>query len=624
MASIPEGIPEGFELVEQPASDIPAGFELVGGEDVSDSTGISDIFTGESRTTPELDALEEIGAAPELNELSLAAFKSSLGLLTTGKTEELKSILSSQLGDKVSFTQDSKGNEIVNLPSGQFALNKPGFSAQDLVRGVFDVASFTPAGRAASIAGVAGRSALTEAVVETAEAGVGGEFSPEDVALSGALGGFFKGLGDVVGAGFRALTGKAASETVEAGRAAGIPVFTSDVFQPTTFVGKTAQQTGEKIPIAGTGGLREGQQKARQQAVAEVAERYGQFSYGAIVDSLKVQRNKVKSAAGSILERTGSKLDNTGPIPIDNTLSAVSRAQAELSKPGVIQSTGAIADLKTLSDTIASSPQTFTTLKENRTAFNEIIKGADKAERTQLTSRAKSLLQSVQSAMKSDMDKLAKSSLTPREFNQWQKANRVYASEAQKLTKSRLKNVLDKGDVTPESVATLLFSQKPSEVKSLFQSLTTQGRQNARSAIISKVITDLNKRAGGVTPNSFVSEVKKKGTAFDTFFRGEERKQLNGLLKVLESTRRAQEAAVTTPTGQQLLGAGTLAAAATNLPATLGMGLTIGGIARHYESAAVRNALLRLDSIPKGSTQFEQAVAEAVGALNAGAQTARQ
>ena len=95
------------------------------------------------------------------------------------------------------------------------------------------------------------------------------------------------------------------------------------------------------------------------------------------------------------------------------------------------------------------------------------------------------------------------------------------------------------------------------------------------------------------------------------------------MLKVLDATRRAQEAAVTTPTGQQLLGAGTLAAAATDLGATAGLGGTVGGFARIYESAPVRNALLRLDSIPKGSTRFEQALSEAVSAISSAAQTAR-
>ena len=105
--------------------------------------------------------------------------------------------------------------------------------------------------------------------------------------------------------------------------------------------------------------------------------------------------------------------------------------------------------------------------------------------------------------------------------------------------------------------------------------------------------------------------------------KGEERKQLDGLLTALNATRRAQEAAVTTPTGQTVLGAGTGYAAFTDLTGTLGSLGTLGGLARIYESAPVRNALLRLAAAPKGSTQFEQALREAVEVMSAAAQAGR-
>lgn len=587
--------------------------------------GIKEAFTGSERMTPQMESLQEIGAAPELNKLSVPAFKASLGLLSTGDTESLKGILSSQFGDDATFDEDEKGNVIVNFPSGSYALNKPGMSGQDVVRGVFDMLAYTPAGRAATIPTAMARSAVTEGVLETTEQELGGEaVSAGEIVGATVLGGFFKGAEDLVGAGYRSLKGSAPrNEVVEAATAAGIPTMTTDVIPPETFAGRMAQQTGEKIPFAGTGGLREEQQAMREQAVAGVAEKYGQFSYDAIIDSLKTQKNRIKKAAGNVLGSVGRSLDELGEIPTTNTSQAIAKATAELNKSGVIKSQAAINDLSVLTQSLNEVPQTFTSLKENRTAFREIVKGADKAERTQLSSRAKSLLDNVEKAMKSDMTDHAKRNLTPKEFGQWSKANTVYFEEAQKLTKSRLKNVLDKGDITPESVQTMLFSQKPSEVKTLYQSLTANGRANARSAIISKVLGNLEKRAGGITPNAFATEMKKYNLNTGQFFKGEERKQLDGLLTALNATRRAQDAAVTTPTGQTVLGAGTGYAAFTDLTGTLGLLGTLGGLARIYESAPVRNALLRLAAAPKGSTQFEQALREAVEVMSAAAQAGR-
>lgn len=583
-----------------------------------------DLITGESRMTPQMDNLQEIGGAPELNEMSMGAFKSSLGLMTTGKTEELKAILSQQFGDKVSFEEDEKGNTLVNLPSGQFALNKPGLSGQDVARGLFDFAAFTPAGKAASIPAAIAKNAATEAVIEGAEASVGGEFSGEDVAIAGSIGGAFKGAENLVGAGFRVIKGNSNDDVIKAGELVDIPVLTSDIRQPKTFAGKTAQQTGEKIPLAGTGGIREKQQELREQAVDKVIEKYGEFSYSAIVDSLKTQKDRIKNAAGSVLEGVGNKLDGVGEIPLDNTRAMIGEVSESLSKRGVIQSGSAIDDLQTLINALDETPQTFTSLKENRTAFREIVKGADKADRAQLTSRAKSLLKKVEHSMTKDMDTFSKKHLDPREFSQWKKANSVYAEEATKLTKTKLKNVLDKGDVTPESVQTMLFSQKPSEVGSLYKSLTPSGRANARSAIISKIVLDLNKRSIGVTPNAFLAGMKKHGLPLNLFFKGEEKQVLSGLIKALNATKRAQEASVTTPTGQQLLGAGSALALSTAPTSTLLTGATLGTIARLYESAPVRNALLRLDSLPARSTRFETALLELQTLLNATAQAGSQ
>ncbi len=256
-----EQLPTGFTLDNNPQA-LPEGFTIdKPEEDKGFIQSVSDAFTGEPSMTQQMESLSEIGSAPELNQLSVPAFKASLGLLSTGDTDSLRGILKNQFGDQVSFTKDEKGNSIVTLPSGQYALNKPGLSGQDVVRTAFDMLAFTPAGRAATIPQAAARSGAAELAVESTEEALGGdEVQVSDVASASALGGFFKGLEDVVGAGYRAFKGKpsgAGADLVEEGADTGITVMTSDVSQPQTFAGKMAQQTAEKIPVAGTGALRE-------------------------------------------------------------------------------------------------------------------------------------------------------------------------------------------------------------------------------------------------------------------------------------------------------------------------------------------------------------------------------
>lgn len=585
---------------------------------------IKDLFTGENRTTPELEALPSLGDAPEFNEFSGDAIKSNLATFTTGDPEELKTIFKKQYGDRVSFTKDSKGNDIVNFPSGQYPLNRPGASAQDIPKFFGDLAAFSPSGKAKSISEAAVKGGLGEGALESIDAFLGGKFSGEDVAVSALLSGGLKSAEDALGAIYRAIKGKAspqATETLKEGAEAGIPVMTSDIIPPKTFAGKTAQQVSEKIPLAGTGGVRESQQQFRQEAVEEIAKKYEVFSYSAIMESLKAQKDKVKFAAGNVLESTGNKLDDFGRISIANTDRAINSIKAELTKPGVIQSSKALEDLDELVVAIASAPQTYTMLKENRTAFREIVNSLDPTARSQLTSRSKSLLREAEQGMSSDMKAFAKENLTPQEFNKLNKANKIYASEAAKLTKTRLKSVLDKGDFKPESVKQMLFSQNPSEINLLYKSLTKEGRDNSRSAIINKIVTDLSKRQAGFTPTAFSGELKKYPHQVKAFFKGKDKAQLEGLRRILDTTKRAQEAGVSTPTGQQLIGGLTLGAAATDLGLTALIGGTAGGAARLYESVPVRNALLRLAGTVKGSTAFEKALADARYVLNFAAQT---
>lgn len=619
-----QGLPQGF-VVDEPQSQ-QAAPQPQPTEEPGFFESIGEAFTGSERMTPTMESIDEIGAAPELNEMSIAAFKTSLGLLATGDTEKAKGVIQQNIPN-AEFTEDEKGNVVVNLPSGQYALNKPGTSAQDIVRGAFNVAAFTPAGKAASLPMAAGGAALTETALQATASGVGGgDVDAGEVALAGILGAGGKALEDLIGVGYRIIKGKLvgpAKETIKAGKEAGVPVMTSDVIQPETFVGKAARATGEKIPLAGTGAVRADQQKAREEAVTQFMDKFQTPSYAEIVKSLGQKSAGIKSAAGSVLSKTGSKLDEAGEISVDQTRLAIDDALGELSKPNVRPDAAAIEELTTLKE-IMDMPQTFTSLKENRTIARDILESFGKGERSQLPTRSKSLIQKSVSAMGKDMDEMAKANLSPKEYSSWKRANAVYANEATKLKKTKIKNILDKGDVTPENVSTMLFSQKPSEVKTLYNSLTTEGKKNARSALIFKAFDSASKRAGGATPNTFNAELNKIAKNTGEFFKGKDKRQLEGFKRLMGSTRQAQEASVATQSGQQLIPYATGAAAVMDLGATLGLGGTAGGLARLYESAPVRNALLRLGSVPKGSDKYLQALSSAQAALTSAAQAERR
>lgn len=549
--------------------------------------------------------LPEIGSAEELNQLSVPAFKASFSLLATGDDTRLKESFQEQFGDDVSFEEDEAGNTIVNLPSGQYALNKPGISPQDIARGAFDIAAFTPAGRATSLPGAIGSAAATRAGIEGGAAATGAGFDPREIATDAAMGGLGKIGEDVLFAAVRAIRGKATPEDlrlIDLAEEKGVPLMTSDVAPPETLAGRLAQSTGEVIPVAGTGGQRAAQQAARDELVESFATEYTP-KYDEVVQGLKRQQDKVKQAAGNRLGKIQTDMADIGQIDTVNTVGAIDDEIARLTAKGTVPDDETVKVLTQYKDALQEG-QDFETLRNLRTDFRERVRG----ERTVVPTKSDAAINKIYSSMTRDLDEAVKDNLGGEALAKYKKANAVFAEEAAKVKNTKIKNILQKGDMTPEQASSMLFSQKPSEIKTLYNSLDNEGRKAARSTVISKAIENASKRVNGLTPNTLASELGKYQTQFSTMFKGNDKKEIEGLIELLKATSRAQDAKVATPTGQMLLGPLGGYAAFTDLASTLGSGLSIGGLSRAYESPPVRNALIRLKNSPKGSKAYDDAL----------------
>ena len=576
-----------------------------------------DLFTGEQDMTQEIEGLSEIGDAPELNALSGGALKASLGLLTQGSDEGAAAVLKQNIPE-AKFRKDSKGNFIADLPSGSYALNKPGLSGQDVARFLFGASAFTPAGSARTLTGAALGGAATEYGIQSLGEQLGGQdVKGEDVLTSGLLGGAFKGAENLLGAVSKVRGGEIPTETAEtivAGERAGVPVMTSDIIEPTTFAGRTARTVAEQTPLAGTGGQRAAQQEARERAISDLTSEVTP-SYDDIVSSLKRQQKKVRGAAGQRLGDIGDRMSEVGAIPTDNAIKAIDNEIASLTAPGRVPDEQTINKLSQYR-TALEEGQDLKSLDTLRSDFREQVKG----DRVSLPNRTQASLEKIYKSMSDDIDQSIRSNLGDDAAKAWSQAKSVYAREAQKIKSTRLKGLFDKGDLTPENARNLLLSQKPSEVKTLYQSLDNKGRQAARATLLSEALSKATDAAGDISADRFATQLTKLDPQINILFKGQERQNLKGLGKLLNATRQAQKADLTTPTGQQLIPFAAGAAAITDLTATLGSGLGVGALARLYESKPVRNSLIKLANAKEGTSAFESALLEASAALSASAQ----
>jgi hypothetical protein len=200
--NIPDGVPADSPELKARVAAIRAGQQQAPTESVLEAAGaptpeeppkmgffegIAESVTGRARTTPETQALPEWTGMPELNQMSVASFKSALGSLLSNPKETVQILQSNfpQLGVR----QDAKGNYILksSVDQKEYVI-PPGFSMGDIPRAVGGLLAFTPAGRATTLAGAAGTAGLTQAAIEATQAATGGEISPTEIAVATATG----------------------------------------------------------------------------------------------------------------------------------------------------------------------------------------------------------------------------------------------------------------------------------------------------------------------------------------------------------------------------------------------------------------------------------------------------
>jgi hypothetical protein len=164
----------------------PASLQLKQTEPLGILGGIRESITGTERTTPTTETLPDYAGMPELNTFSMASFKSALGTMMSNPQETVQVIQANFPGVKVN--QDEKGNFILQSSiDGQSYAIKPGFQVSDIPRAAGAIAAFTPAGRAATLPGMAAGAGATQAAIEASQAATGGQFDVAEVGTAAAL-----------------------------------------------------------------------------------------------------------------------------------------------------------------------------------------------------------------------------------------------------------------------------------------------------------------------------------------------------------------------------------------------------------------------------------------------------
>ena len=431
-------------------------------------------------------------------------------------------------------------------------------------------------------------------------AGTGGQVA---ASLAGGV------LGAAATAPRRLAQPSAIERTTREATARGIPVLTSDVAPPQTFIGRTGQQVGERIPIAGTGPLREAQQTARVSAVRDLLRQFG--ADDAANASESVMRDLATKRSADLTKYSGLKsevidrLSSAGAVPVTRATQAI---DAEIARLQGLRSEQYTPIIRTLQDWKSSlQNQTLRNIEELRKQIGTAFSGPELAS---IRGAGEKSLSAVYGPLRQDMQDFIGRVGLPRDVAKWQVANRRLSELADDLDVSTVKSVLRSGNATPEDVNRLLFSKKPSEIRALYSGLTPVGQANARTAILARVADDarytLPDGSAAYSPERFMTSLKKLDPQVGVFFKGDNRAQVDGLVRALNLTTRAGQAPVVTSTGQQavpfLAGSFLVDMLGTAGAATATAG-GVGLMARVYESAPVRNLMIQLGRTKSGGTE---------------------
>lgn len=395
---------------------------------------------------------------------------------------------------------------------------------------------------------------------------------------------------------------------VETGKQHGIKVLNTDVNPPTTFAGKMAQSMSEKLGPLGSGSARAKQQIGRQKIVEALADEFEVDIQNPlaedIVKNLKAESARKLAAAEELRSGAVDKLSEFGPVPASKAQAAVNRQAAKQAK---LKDAGSPEIVDEMKDYLASiDGGDFAQFKDVRVELIRDIKALENATDSPQAQRRLAALKSLKNGIDEDMSNFATSTDRTAAAN-WIKSNRQFADELTNTKQTELKRILKKGDATPETVLTILKSGKPSELNRLKSSIGPDGIKSARAAIVRDMLDESGFFRGDVNPNRLATAMGKtrRQQAVNVFFDEAGKTRLEGLRKLLDATRRAQDASAAPPTGVQLVpfaGASTLGAGLTVDPiTTIATATTVSVIAKAYESRAMRNVLMRLGQTKPGS-----------------------
>jgi hypothetical protein len=421
------------------------------------------------------------------------------------------------------------------------------------------------------------------------------------------------------------MTPESVAQTVAEAEAAGRSVFTSDVFQPQTEAMRRLRDYSEGT-LLGTAAERTKQQAVREGFINDVLSSFGaapgaEFAAD-LVNNVKAVRsgriNFYTDLKNQVLDRISQ---NTPPLQspgLSRTLTTLAEEIEGLREINPEMYAPVIAKLTSFGKGLLGKP--VLDAAGNITGYQGIsLRAAEENLKVaknflaadQSLAHVKSPLEKIggrlYGALKEDIKGTIRSVEGPSAVDQYERAT-AKLNEGIKETKSAaLRAALRSGDVKPETINKMLFSQSPSEIKLLLANLDPAGKAIARAAILSHVAEKATiKATKQISTAAFATELGKLDKSLKVFFKGDDFQVINGLQNYLALTKRAENFNVDPRTGSRLvmpLLVQTIVSATGGIKSGIAALGGSGLLARFFESPVTRKLLMALPRVKNNSDE---------------------
>ncbi len=429
-------------------------------------------------------------------------------------------------------------------------------------------------------------------------------------ALQGAaLGGLTAGALDVaIKGGARlanAVAGRMtprAEEVAALGKQFNVPVFAPDVAGSPVM--NKLSTISEDVPLVGMAKPRLQQSAAAGQAAQSLAGRLAPQIDDVgreIQGSLTRRTEALQKAAGVRYDRVAKAADPLGPVPLTN-LRATAKQLLDDAKQDIDPNTALISRL----EKIANAPDgpNFSKTRQFRSNIGDSIRQLE----TSMDLKAARPLQQLKGALEQDMNAFANNA-GGEVSARWKSADRFFRERVVPQRESDIVRAMR--NKNPDEVfKQFIRSSGQDRAQRLYNALDTKGRDAVKSGILQQALdkaTLEGSKGVAFSPAKFAQELERVQGGVGVFFRGADRQEMNGFVKLMRHVERAGQVAENPPTGNRLVLP--LLMGETLAPGTSMAALGTGGLSRMlFTTDAGKRLLLASNRFPTGSPGLENIV----------------